>query len=188
MDQSSSGPSMLGGVRGSSCSHRPPSARRTSWGSRRTPPEPDPSCGSAPGVRRNLSRVSATTTRSSARANFCPMQFLWTHAGWSVSQHVSLYRARCYVRRWYLGPEEKGMKAWEEWCSLLVGSNRRGSNSWQRQKKSFLKLYTDRARIKVRSCCSFLRLGLSKPWGCGAFHKYWPGKLYLRGSLWKQKF
>lgn len=42
--------------------------------------------------------------------------------------------------RWYLGPEEKGMKAWGEWCSLLVGSNRRGSNSWKRKKKNTCRL------------------------------------------------
>lgn len=63
-------------VRGSNCSHSPPSARRTSWGRRRTRPEPAQSSGFTPGVRRNLSRVRATTTRSSARANFWPIQFL----------------------------------------------------------------------------------------------------------------
>lgn len=30
----------------------------------------------------------------------------------------------------YLGPEEKGMKAWEDKSSRFLGSNRRGSKSW----------------------------------------------------------
>lgn len=64
----------VGVFRGSSCSHRPPSARRTSWGRRRTLLLP--SSGFTPGVSRNLSRVNATTTRSSTMANFWPMQFL----------------------------------------------------------------------------------------------------------------
>lgn len=61
---------------GSIWSHRPPSARRTSWGRRRTFSKGVSRFGSFPGNRRNLSSVRATTTRSSARANFCPMQFL----------------------------------------------------------------------------------------------------------------
>lgn len=63
-------------VTGSIWSHRPPSARRTSWGRRRTFSKGVLRFGSFPGNRRNLSNVRATTTRSSARANFCPMQFL----------------------------------------------------------------------------------------------------------------
>lgn len=36
------------------------------------------------------------------------------------------------MRKQYLGPEEKGMKAWGAWPSAFAGSKRRGLNSWKR--------------------------------------------------------
>lgn len=123
--------SILGGVSGSSCNHRPPSALSTSWGRRRT--SPDPSSGFTPGVKRNLSNVSETTTRSSASANFWPMQFLWRQKQACFVQTRQMFYnfAEVGVKQ-YLGPDEKGIKAWEERPSWLIGSKRPGSNSCQR--------------------------------------------------------
>lgn len=46
-----------------------------------------------------------------------------------IPSDFSYVKGSAIVRGQYLGPEEKGMKAWEDRPSWFVGSNRRGSKS-----------------------------------------------------------
>lgn len=165
-------------VKGSSWSHRPPSARRTSWGRRRTFPEVVPSLGSFPGSRRNLSSVRATTTRSSARANFCPIQFLWTQ---EESSHTS--DTLKVPPWWWVGTWALRRRGWRH-------EKTRSPGLWGQISEDQSPEEKNPSGWGANNNCSkwgnlgreTLPEGLSRQQGCGVFHKYWPDRWHLQNN------